>query len=382
MKIRDNIKKFIALMLIVAMMTAIVGCGGDDEKKSSNEEQSSGKESTNSEIDDIIGQIAVYKYYDHEENDVINPLQLLPYTGEKAQPYPWNFTAYNYKDSVENAPKYSESYWTPNRQLYDIENTCHISLHGMSDYGNDIWSETVDEKIEAIQFVGTTRLGCRYTNDDVSMMLCIDDSDFNLFSSKEDLYRIDEDGYCNFEGYVVEDDYNLETISALMGIEEKDMKVTTFKEAYDSGMWMYKPSFINPTFIEDYIDEVYSNEYRLDIIKDTLSDKGLGIPSYVYIEDISDEYNTLNDIQRALLVYDTEDSVDYMIQVWYSMEPAVSEEPNKVYASDIIFWGSGFEIEDIVNYMNLEDSTRYFRTDIEDYTDPALTPDKKVEKIN
>ena len=143
----------------------------------------------------------------------------------------------------------------------------------------------------------------------------------------------------------------LETIPGLLGIESEDMKVTTFKEAYESGMWLYMPTFINPTFIEEYVDEDYSNEYRLEIIKDTLSEKGLGIPSYVYVEDISDEYNTLDDIQRALLVYDTEDSIDYMVQVWYSMEPAVSEEPNKVYASDIIFWGSGFEIEDIVNYM-------------------------------
>lgn len=378
MKIRENIKKLMALMLIVAMMSAVAGCGGDD-KKAGNKEQSGGKESANSVVEDVIGQIAAYKYYDHEENDVINPLQLLPYTGEKAQPYPWSFTAYNYKESVVNALKYSESYWTPNRQLYDIANTCHLSIHGISDYGNDVWSETLDKKIEGTSFVGTIRLGCRYSNDDVSMTLCIDDSDFHLFNSKEDLYGLDENGYSHFDGYVVEDEYDLGTISNLMGIDPEDMKVSTFKEAYDSGMWLYMPSFINPTFIEEYIDEDYSNEYRLEIIKDTLSDKGLGIPSYVYIEDLSEEYNTLRDIQRALLVYDTEDSVDYMIQVWYSMEPAISERPNKVYASDLFFWGSGFETEDIVNYMNIVDSTRYFRTDIEDYTDPALTPDINIK---
>lgn len=377
MKTKETIKKLMALMLIVTMMSALVGCGGDDESNGSGKEQSSNKQNAQNKINDIIDEIAVYKYYDYEENDRINPLQKLPYTGEKVKDYPWNFTAYHYVESIKGAMKYAESYWIPSRQLKDMANPYHISLHGMSDYGNDQWSSKVDEKLESIQFAGATRLGYRFTNDEASMVSSIDDSDFTLFGSKEDLYRVDEDGYSEFAGYVVDEEYTLETIPGLLGIESEDMKVTTFKEAYESGMWLYMPTFINPTFIEEYVDEDYSNEYRLEIIKDTLSEKGLGIPSYVYVEDISDEYNTLDDIQRALLVYDTEDSIDYMVQVWYSMEPAVSEDPNKIYASDLMFWGAGFEIDDIVKYMNIVDSTRYFRVDIEDYTDPALTPDKK-----
>ena len=377
---KTTTKKFIPLILVMTMMSALIGCGGDDKGNGSGKEEGPNKQNAKSEISNIIDEIAVYKYYEYEENEVINPLQKLPYTGEKAQAYPWNFTTYQYKESIVNAEKYPESYWTPNRQLEDIADLYHVSLHGVGNYGSEVWSLGLDDKIYGAQFAGAVGLDVRFRNDEVSMGSSIDGSDFVLFSSKDDIYRVSEEGYGEWQGYVVNDEYPLEVIPSLLGVEAEDMKVTTFKEAYESGMWIYSPKFVNPAYLGVYTDDDYSNDETLDIIKDTLSENGLGTPTYVYVEDISDEYNTLDDIQRALLVYDTEDSVDYMIYVWYSMSPAISEDLNRIYASDIIFWGSGFEIDDIVQYFNVEDSTRYFMVGLDDYMDPALTPDKNVNR--